>query len=200
MKWWGKKVAVKRKEELPPEDSVLIRILLHLLIASHWGCRKISVACHYACRSDFSFTQLAYHCTIWSVWVCVFTFAFVSHFFCLSYTLEWKTVTVIGKVRMAYKLIKCSFIGCHICQYSYMCVSVDGAWHNVLYEDRERHNHQRNTPSFTFCHLLLSFYVPLDFLISGKGHHLFITQAFRLIKLHLHPHWNRAEFTTLWIP
>lgn len=60
----GELHAAKRKEELPPEDSVLIRLLLHLLIASHWGCREISVACHYACRSDFSFTQLAYRCTI----------------------------------------------------------------------------------------------------------------------------------------
>lgn len=64
--------AAKRKEELPPEDSVLIRLLLHLLIASHWGCREISVACHYACRSDFSFTLLAYRCTIQSECVCVF--------------------------------------------------------------------------------------------------------------------------------
>ena len=64
--------AAKRKEELPPEDSVLIRLLLHLLIASHWGCREISVACHYACRSDFSFTLLAYCCTIQSECVCVF--------------------------------------------------------------------------------------------------------------------------------
>lgn len=64
--------AAKRKEELPLEDSVLIRLLLHLLIASHWGCKEISVACHYACRSDFSFTQLAYHCTIWPGSECVF--------------------------------------------------------------------------------------------------------------------------------
>lgn len=57
---------------MPPEDSVLIRLLLHLLIASHWGCREISVACHYACRSDFSFTLLAYRCTIPSECVCFF--------------------------------------------------------------------------------------------------------------------------------
>ncbi len=64
--------ALKRKDELPPEDSVLIRLLLHLLIASHWGCREISVACHCACRSDFSFTQLAYRCNIRSECVCFF--------------------------------------------------------------------------------------------------------------------------------
>lgn len=52
--------AAERKEELPLEDSVLIRLLLHLLIGSQRGCREISVACHYACKSDFSFTLLAY--------------------------------------------------------------------------------------------------------------------------------------------
>ena len=67
---WGR--GVKRKEELSPENSVFIKPLLHLLIASHWGCREISVACHYACRCDFSFIQLAYHCTIWTVLVWVF--------------------------------------------------------------------------------------------------------------------------------
>lgn len=56
----------KKKDDLPPEDSLLIRLLLHLLIASHWGCREISVACHYACSSDFTFTQLAYRSTIHS--------------------------------------------------------------------------------------------------------------------------------------
>lgn len=104
--------AAKRKEELPPEDSVLIRLLLHLLIASHWGCREISVACHYACRSDFSFTQLACICTIRPVCVCAWcvlsnsSLLFLS--FPLSCTLQWKAVKVIGEVRVVYKLIKMS--------------------------------------------------------------------------------------------
>lgn len=118
----------REKEELPPEDSILIRLLLHLLIASHWGCREISVACHYACRSDFSFTQLAYRCTIRSE--CVFFFysaylplVFLS--FSLSCTLQWKAVKVIGKVRLVYKLIK---ISCYwLSDVSIRCVCVDGA-------------------------------------------------------------------------
>lgn len=193
-----KKVAVKRKEELPPEDSALIRILLHLLIASHWGCRKISAACHYACRSDFSFTQLAYHWTIWSVWVCVFTFAFVSHFFCLSYTLQWKTVTVIGKVRMVYKLIKCSSIACHICQYSYMCVfmcvSVNAAWHNLLNEDRKRENPQRNIPSFTFWDLF-NLWMHLQTSWSPFVHHT----GYQAYKTAFIPTFKLLWFIILWI-
>lgn len=123
-KWWERGGVLRRKEKLPPEDSVLIRPLLHLLIVSHWDCKEISVACHYACRSDFSFTQLAYCCTIrpvcvcacaslracWRVCVCVLK-APHHGFFCLfslSYTLQWKAVKVIGKVRMVYKLVKMS--------------------------------------------------------------------------------------------
>lgn len=77
--------AAQRREELPPENSLLIRLLLHLLIASHWGCREISVACHYACRSDFSFTQLAYRCTIWSGCVCDSLLLFLSPSLCLAH-------------------------------------------------------------------------------------------------------------------
>lgn len=114
----GRGHAAKRKEELPPEDSVLIRLLLHLLIASHWGCREISVACHHACRSDFSFTLLAYRCTIRTkmircVCVCVCLFKVTSHPFVSlsltpSCTLQWKAVRVIGRERVAYELIKMS--------------------------------------------------------------------------------------------
>lgn len=128
-----KKEQQKEKEELPPEDSVLIRLLRHLLIASHWGCREISVACHYACRSDFSFTQLAYRCTICSdkAGLAFFFFFFKaihSHSFVflsisLSYTLQWKAVKVIGKARLVYNLIKMS---CYwLLDMSIMCV-VDG--------------------------------------------------------------------------
>lgn len=76
--------AAKRKEELPPEDSLLIRLLLHLLKASHWGCREISVACHYACRSDFSFTLLAYRSTIWFECLCVSSSEVILFFLSLS--------------------------------------------------------------------------------------------------------------------
>lgn len=126
MEWWERKRerAAKRREESPPEDSVLIRLLLHLLIASHWGCREISAACHYACRSDFSFTQLAYRCTIWRGCVWFFlkwlSLSFVSLSFSLSCTLQWKPVRLIGKVRLVYKLIKMS---CYwLSDMSIMCV------------------------------------------------------------------------------
>lgn len=63
-------------------------LLLHLLIASHWGCGEISVACHHACRSDFSFTLLAYRCTIWSECMCVCVFKVTPSLFCFSLPLS----------------------------------------------------------------------------------------------------------------
>lgn len=159
-----------REKELPPEDSVLIRLLLHLLIASHWGCREISVACHYACRSDFSFTQLAYRCTIRSRFVFFFLFlkrlppSFVFLSFSLSCTLQWKAVKVIGKVRLVYKLIKMS---CYwLSDVSIRCVrmqmelfSLCSARFGVFYEGRRSQIVRIYFPSgFTFslsvCHFI----------------------------------------------
>lgn len=68
------------EEEVPPEDSLLIRPLLSLLIAGHQLQGNIA-----ACRNDFSFTQLA-----------PLLFFLSSS---LSYTLRREAVTDIGEVR-----------------------------------------------------------------------------------------------------